>query len=250
MANMFQRLFKEPLPPPTHINVTVTASSKTLHKHGSATPFTLTFEATLEESPDGPNEPLTVLAFDTLLDPSGIALYEDGLQFIDSNTGAQAKRPAMNRQYDFGDKSNILVNPQFERYFVTLKPGVPIRVTHTMRPCPRLPSQNEYTPEEQSTSNREGEATGEDEAIVAAAFSHVTYLEVGSTYHVQLGEKLSRIDWYRYGSKDQVLKEQITGDGLVNSLVGSKGRSERVGDSEVQAVPLVMQGSASFRVEE
>ncbi|KAF3384618.1 hypothetical protein F1880_002773 [Penicillium rolfsii] len=250
MVHMFQRLFKEPLPPPTHINVTITASSKKLHKHGSATPFGLTFEATLPESPDGRNEPLTILAFDTLLDPSGTALYENGLQFIDSNTGVQAKRPAMNRHYDFGDKSNILVHPRFERYFVTLYPGVPIRVTHTMRPCPRLSSQNECNPEEQSTSNREGEATAEDEAIVAAAFSHVTYLEVGSTYHVQLGEKLSRIDWYRYGSKDQVLKEQMTGVGPADSLIGSKRRSERVGDTEMQAVPLVMQGSASFRVED
>jgi hypothetical protein len=46
-ANMFQRLFKEPRPQLTHINVTVIASSETFHKNGSATPLTLTSEATL-----------------------------------------------------------------------------------------------------------------------------------------------------------------------------------------------------------
>lgn len=58
---------------------------------------------------------------------------------------------------------------------------------HTMRPCPRFPQENESKTGADETSQQEGEATAEDEAIVAAAFSHVTYLNVGSTYRVELG---------------------------------------------------------------
>ncbi|RHZ63050.1 uncharacterized protein CDV56_104292 [Aspergillus thermomutatus] len=128
------------------------------------------------------------------------------------------------------------VDPQFERYFVTLHPGVPYRVTYTLRPCPRTRPHNEDNPERVATT--------EDEAIVAAAFSPVTYLDLGSTYRVELGNRLNRISWYRYGSKEQVLEGQDAGGGL------ARRRRELVGDSEMQPIPLVMQGSAIFTVEE
>ncbi|OQE40166.1 hypothetical protein PENCOP_c006G01055 [Penicillium coprophilum] len=250
MANIFQQVFGESPSPPTQININVTTSSTTLHKHGSNEPFTLTLEATLPESTDTPNKPLTILTFDTLLDPQGNALYENGIDFVNINTGAHAKRTSLTAHHSFGGKSNILIDPQFEQYFVTLEPGVPYRVTHTMRPCPRIPQESESKSEARKASLQEGEATAEDEAIVAAAFSHVTSLDVGSTYRVELGDKMDRISWYRYGSKEEVLNGQRAGVGLVHSLMGAKRHPERVGDSEMQAIPLVMQGLASFTVEE
>ncbi|EAW17091.1 uncharacterized protein NFIA_004490 [Aspergillus fischeri NRRL 181] len=210
MANLFRKLFlfgDSQSPPPTHINVAVTVSSSTLHKHGSDDEFHITLEATL---PQTPNTPLTILVFGTLLDPSGIALYENGFDFINVDTGASAKRPSLTQHYTFGGVSHIPIETQFEQYFVTLEPVI----------------------------------TNEDEAIVAAGFSHVTYLEVGSTYRVELGNKLNEISWHRYGSKEQVLEGQDAGGGCV------KRRRELVGDSEMQPIPLVMQSSASFTVEE
>lgn len=236
MVNVLQQVFGKPVSGPPQINLNVTASSTTLHKHGSSNPFTLTLEATLLKSPDTPSRSLTVLIFDTLLDPKGNALYENGLDFINSNTGTHAKRPSLTSHYTFSDKSNILINTEFERYFVTLEPGVPYRVTHTMRPCPRLP--------------RDDEATAKDENIVIAAFSHVTYLDVGSTYQVELGNKMNSISWYRYGSKDEVLNGQDIRGGPIQHLMGPKRDHERVGDSEMPAIPLVMQGSTTFSVEE
>ncbi|PKX95156.1 uncharacterized protein P174DRAFT_458726 [Aspergillus novofumigatus IBT 16806] len=202
MANFFRKLFlfrDSQIPPPTQINIAVTVSSSTLHKYSSDDEFHITIEATLPQTPNTPDKPLTILVFGTLLDPSGIALYENGFDFVNVDTGTPAKRPSLTKHYSFGG-----------RYFVTLQPVI----------------------------------TNENEAKVAAAFSQVTYLEVGSMYRVELGNKLNQISWYRYGSKEQVLEGQDAGAGLV------KRRPELVGDSEMQPIPLVMQGSASFTVEE
>ncbi|KAJ5360452.1 hypothetical protein N7517_009643 [Penicillium concentricum] len=250
MANLLQQVFGESPSPPTKININVTTSSTTLHKHGSNNPFTLTLEATLPESANTPTKPLTILTFDTLLDPNGNALYESGIDFINSDTGAHAKRTSLAAHHGFGGKSNIVIDPQFERYFVTLEPGVPYRVTHTMRPCPKLSQESGSKSGEVRTPQQEGNSTAEDEAVIAAAFSHVTSLDVSSTYRVGLGDKMNQISWYRYGVKEEVLKGQGAGGGLVQRLMGTKRHPERVGDSEMQAIPLVMHGSASFRVEE
>ena len=61
---------------------------------------------------------------------------------------------------------------------------------------------------------------------------------------------MNRISWYRYGPKEEVLKGHGAGGGLVQRLMGPKRRPERVGDSEMPAIPLVMQSSTIFRVEE
>jgi len=53
-----------------------------------------------------------------LLDPSGIALYENGLDFIDVDTGTPAKQTSIIYEYSFGGKSSITVEPESERYFV------------------------------------------------------------------------------------------------------------------------------------
>ncbi|KAG2005301.1 hypothetical protein GB937_008844 [Aspergillus fischeri] len=244
MANLFRKLFlfgDSQSPPPTHINVAVTVSSSTLHKHGSDDEFHITLEATL---PQTPNTPLTILVFGTLLDPSGIALYENGFDFINVDTGASAKRPSLTQHYTFGGVSHIPIETQFEQYFVTLEPGIPHRVMFTLWPCPRNQPHNKDNPERLRAACGELVITNEDEAIVAAGFSHVTYLEVGSTYRVELGNKLNEISWHRYGSKEQVLEGQDAGGGCV------KRRRELVGDSEMQPIPLVMQSSASFTVEE
>ncbi|GFG10815.1 hypothetical protein IFM61392_06590 [Aspergillus lentulus] len=128
MADLFRKLFLfggAQIPPPTHINVAVTVSSSTLHKHSSDNEFHITLEATLPQTPNTPDKPLTILVFGTLLDTSSIALYENGFNFININTGAPAKRPSLTKHYSFGGMSDIPIEPQFERYFVTLQPGVP-----------------------------------------------------------------------------------------------------------------------------
>jgi hypothetical protein len=247
MADLFRKLFlfgDAQIPPPTHINVAVTVSSSTLHKHGSDDEFHITLEATLPQTPNTPDKPLTILVFGTLLDPSGIALYENGFDFINVDTGAPAKRPSLTKHYSFGGMSDIPIEPQFERYFVTLQPGVPHQVRFTLWPCPRNQQHNKDNPERLRAACGELVITNEDEAIVAAGFSQVTHLEVGSTYRVEFGNKLNLIPWYRYGPKEQVLEGQGAGGGL------AKQRRELVGDSEMQPIPLVMQGSASFTVEE
>ncbi|KAF4211479.1 hypothetical protein CNMCM8980_002013 [Aspergillus fumigatiaffinis] len=247
MANLFRKLFlfgDSQIPPPTHIIVAVTVSSPTLHKHGSDDEFHITIEATLPQTPDTPDKPLTILVFGTLLDPSGIALYENGFDFVNVNTGAPAKRPSLTKHYSFGGVSDIPIKPQFEQYFVTLQPGVPHQVMFSLWPCPRSQPHNKDNPEQLRAACGELVITNENEAKVAAAFSQVTYLEVESTYRVELGNKLNQISWYRYGSKEQVLDGQDAGAGPV------KQRPELVGDSEMQPIPLVMQGSASFTVEE
>ncbi|KAJ5788733.1 hypothetical protein N7457_003723 [Penicillium paradoxum] len=248
MANILQQILGECQPSPTQINLNVITSSTILHKYGSDTPFTLTLEATLPDSTNTPNKPLTILTFGTLLEPNGNALYENGIDFINSNTGAQAKRPSLTAHYDFGDKSNIPIDPQYEQYFATLEPGVPYRVTHTMKPCPRPPQEGGSNTGADRTPLGEGEAM-EAEAMVLAAFSPVTPLDVGATYRVELGDKLNWISWYRYGSKEEVLKIR-SAEGLVQRMMGTKRHSERVGDNKMQAIPLVMQGSAGFRVED
>lgn len=245
MADLFRKLFLfggAQIPPPTHINVAVTVSSSTLHKHSSDNEFHITLEATLPQTPNTPDKPLTILVFGTLLDPSSIALYENGFNFININTGAPAKRPSLTKHYSFGGMSHIPIEPQFERYFVTLQPGVPHQVRYTLWPCPRNQQHNKDNPERLRAACGELVITNEDEAIVAAGFSPVTYLEVGSTYRVEFGNKLNLVPWYRYGLKEQVLEGQGAG-------VLVKRRRELVGDSEMQPIPLVMQGSASFTVE-
>ncbi|GIJ85600.1 hypothetical protein Asppvi_004459 [Aspergillus pseudoviridinutans] len=255
MANLFPSLFQKlfgnsSIPPPTHINLAVTVSSTTLHKHGSGSESHLILEATLPQSPNTPDKPLTILIFDTLLDPSGIALYKDGLDFIDVGTGAPANRTSLIFHYEFGGRSNIPVEPQSERYFATLYPGVPYRVTFTLKPCPRIQPHAEGTPERLENSCGERVPTARDEDIVASVFSHVTYLDVGSMYRVELGNKLNKIWWYRYGSKEEILGGQGTEGGLVGKLMGTKRRRELVEDSLMQPIPLVMQGSARFTVVE
>ncbi|KAF4151627.1 hypothetical protein CNMCM6069_003572 [Aspergillus lentulus] len=215
MADLFRKLFlfgDAQIPPPTHINVAVTVSSSTLHKHGSDDEFYITLEATLPQTLNTPDKPLTILVFGTLLDPSGIALYENGFNFININTGAPAKRPSLTKHYSFGGMSDIPIEPQFERYFVTLQPGVPHQVRFTLWPCPRNQQHNKDNPERLRAACGELLITNEDEAIVAAGFSQVTYLEVGSTYRVEFGNKLNLVPWYRYGLKEQVLEGQGAGD--------------------------------------
>ncbi|KAF4168252.1 hypothetical protein CNMCM6936_003040 [Aspergillus lentulus] len=214
MADLFRKLFlfgDAQIPPPTHINVAVTVSSSTLHKHGSDDEFYITLEATLPQTLNTPDKPLTILVFGTLLDPSGIALYENGFNFININTGAPAKRPSLTKHYSFGGMSDIPIEPQFERYFVTLQPGVPHQVRFTLWPCPRNQQHNKDNPERLRAACGELLITNEDEAIVAAGFSQVTYLEVGSTYRVEFGNKLNLVPWYRYGLKEQVLEGQGAG---------------------------------------
>jgi hypothetical protein len=199
-------------------------------------------EATLP--PDTPDKPLTILVFDSLLDPGGHVLYKDGLDFINTNTGSPAKRTTMISEHSFGGRSNIPIEPQLGYFFVTLHPGVPHRVTHTLRPCPRIQRNKTDKPERVENSLGERVVTAEDENIVALVFSHVTNMEVGSTYRVELGNKLNKIWWYRYGTKEEVLGEQGAGGGP------AKRRRELVGDCEMEPIPLVLQGSASFTVVE
>jgi len=251
MANILQKFFGEsPLPPPTQIIIKVTASSATLHKYGSKDPFTLTIEANLPEFGNASNKPLTILTFDTLLDPSSDAHYGNGFDMIDGDRGSHPEYAFLTRNSTFGDRSGILIDPQYERYFVTLEPGVPYRVTHTIIPCPRPPAEIGVKSGAGSNIQQEGVTTAEDENVVAEAFSHVTSLNVGSVYLVQLGDKMSRISWYRYGSKEEVLRGQSARGGLLQALMGPKRHHERVGDSEMQAIPLVVQGTACFTVEE
>jgi len=67
---------------------------------------------------------------------------------------------------------------------------------HTMRPCPGFLQENESKSGANKTSQQEGGTTTEDEAIIAAAFSYVTYLDVKPTCRVEVGNEMNWIAWY------------------------------------------------------
>jgi hypothetical protein len=62
--------------------------------------------------------------------------------------------------------------------------------------------------------------------------THTKGLQVGSMYRVELGDQMNRIQWYIFGTKEEVLSE-----------VGGTTRDECV-DVEMERIPLVLQNEA------
>ncbi|KAB8202638.1 hypothetical protein BDV34DRAFT_228145 [Aspergillus parasiticus] len=127
---------------------------------------------------------------------------------------------------------DIPISHESSNDFVILMPGVPFQVNHDIRPTPRgldsIPNQPWRELSEEDASR-----------LVLAMFTHTKGLQVGSTYCVELGERRNRIHWYRFGTKEEVL-----------SGVGGTRRNERVGDMEMERIPLILQNEATFRVVE
>ena len=63
------------------------------------------------------------------------------------------------------------------RYFLTIEPDVPYRVTEMVRPCSRMLES------------------------VVGGFSHTSCLEFGPRYQVELGEETGMVTWYQFGAK-------------------------------------------------
>lgn len=114
----------------------------------------------------------------------------------------------------------------YERYFLTLEPGIPYRVTETVKSCFRI-----------------------SESVVGD-FSHTSCLEVGARYRVELEEKMDEVTWYRYGAKEEVLDGYGGMLGYFQRLVWGKKRTECVGDQKMEPIRLELQNEATFRVEE
>lgn len=123
-------------------------------------------------------------------------------------------------------KGDIPIHRDYEQYFLTIEPGVPYRVTETVRPCSRMSESD------------------------VGDFSHTNCLEVGARYRVELGEETSTITWYRYGTKEEVLDGYGGILGYFQRLVWGKKRTERVGDQKMEPIRLEPQDEATFRVEE
>ncbi|KAF7587179.1 hypothetical protein BBP40_007642 [Aspergillus hancockii] len=259
-----------PQRPPSAINITITPSSSILHKYGSDNdvPFTLTLEATLPEN--SPDKPVTIFTFDTLLRKKGKVLFEEGLQFIDTETGIPAKRPSVCLYYELSS-SEYPITREYGSNFVTLEPGVPYQVTHEITPLSPIlrpsssPSRvdiearpitgvksasgpgSEAMDDEKSKELRQDHAdeatVAVDMAVLLSTFAHTGHFQVGSTYRVELGSRMSEIAWYRYGAKDEILSCDDSSDTMK--------RPERVGDQKgLRPIPLVLRSMPAFKVVE
>ncbi|PIG85060.1 hypothetical protein AARAC_000663 [Aspergillus arachidicola] len=232
--------FRSP-PPPPEINITITTSSGVLHKYGieEDEPFTLILEATLPEG--STNKPLTVFTSNTLLNSGGRDLLR-GLQVINTETGISNKldewmitvRPRL------APHETPIIN-EYERKFTTLMPGVPCRITNVVQQMVESELDWEF----------EDECEDKEEEILETArfdglFAHTRYLEVGSTYRVELRDTMHEITWYRYGTKEEILGSRDDGDAS-----GRRKRPERIGDHKsLRPIALVLRNTATFTVVE
>lgn len=148
------------------------------------------------------------------------------MELINIETGEPAQGARITCVLHALGKGDIPIHRVYERYFLTLEPGIPYRVTETVRSCFRI-----------------------SESVVGD-FSHTSCLEVGVRYRVELGEKMDEVTWYRYGAKKEVLDGYGGMLGYFQRLVWGKRRTERVGDQKMEPIRLELQNEATFRVEE
>jgi hypothetical protein len=99
----------------------------------------------------------------------------------------------MTSEHSFSRRSGIPVKPQSGYFSSPFTQVWPHRVTHTLRPYPRIRRDKTDKPKQVENSLGERVITTEDEDIVASDFSHTTYLDMGSTNCVELGNKLNKI---------------------------------------------------------
>ncbi|KAB8268310.1 hypothetical protein BDV30DRAFT_243508 [Aspergillus minisclerotigenes] len=253
-----------PPPPPPEINITITTSSGVLHKYSAAEdePFALTLEATLPEG--STNKPLTVFISDTLLNGGGRELLR-GLQVINTATGISTNL----------DEWIITACPrlaphetpithEYERKFITLKPGVPCRITNVVQRMSPLLLPSTSPLRTQAVIDRERDRfrpldpkqwveelkdempSGSAEIEESESDFWSLKTNVGATYRVELRDTMHELLWYRYGTKEEILGSRDDGDAS-----GRRKRPERIGDQKgLRAIALVLRNTAIFTVVE
>ncbi|CZT18023.1 uncharacterized protein RCC_03861 [Ramularia collo-cygni] len=174
---------------PPRILITASTSSATLSKSGLGPKFSITLSATVEAS-----SPITILPDDTLLDPSCLALFKQGLTFTNIATGEIVPRCSM--YICAGDfpppltpNRTIEIPPQDNA-------GSSYEVSHTFKP-PEPP----FLFIRQTTV---GDQWIEHEPEVRQYDLHGQGLEIGQVYEIGLGEDLVKVPWWRWGSKWEV----------------------------------------------
>ncbi|KAH8424921.1 uncharacterized protein LDX57_002667 [Aspergillus melleus] len=219
---------------PTHINVTATASSTILHKHNSGAPFTITLTAVLPIIPNQVNKPFTVFIHDTLLDPKSMVFFQNGLELVKSESVDHPNQPKarLGQSSVYSSEGSCTVDRENEQHFVTLQPGVPYRVTHTMKVRPKFSMNNAH-----------------DKVPWVSPFGHTHGLNVGATYQVELGDGMSHIKWFRRGKKEEVLSGyEGFWDYFWDLTCLRRKPKERIGDSNMRPVPLVLLNEVSVTV--
>ncbi|KAI9036775.1 uncharacterized protein KD926_001354 [Aspergillus affinis] len=211
---------------PTHINVTASASSNILHKHNNGTPFTVTLTAVLPIMPNEVSKPLTVFIHDTLLDPKGNVFFQGGLELVSSDSAEQTQAPESGPPQTsiyYSSKDLYTVDRENEQYFVTLQPGVPYRVTHTMKVRQKFSMKSAY-----------------DKVSWVSQFGQTQGINIGATYKVEFGESMSYIRWFRRGNKEEVLSGYEGFWGHLRRLTCLKRKpKDRIGDSDMRPIPLI-----------
>jgi hypothetical protein len=150
------------------IIVTASTSTTELSWSGAGLAFSVTLEIAVEA-----DVPITILPNHTLLETDKMALYEGGFTFTNIQTGGVARR----------------------------------EIISDCRNCPTSYITADETVEipKQSGSSR---------CVVTHTFNppypggffagHSRGLEIGQTYDIGLGDKLSKVRWWKWGSKAEV----------------------------------------------
>ncbi|KAK6823072.1 hypothetical protein RU639_006129 [Aspergillus parasiticus] len=258
--------FRSP-PSPPEINITITTSSGVLHKYSAEEdePFTLTLGSTLPE--DSSNKPLTVFTSDTFLNGGGRELLR-GLQVINTRTSISNKL----------DKWMITACPrlaphetpitnEYERKFITLKPGVPCQITNVVqRMSPLLlPSTSllrtqavidrerdrfrSLSPKQRVEKLKDEMPSGSAEMVESELdweFGDEYISRLEQRIGVELRDTMHEITWYRYGTKEEILGSRDDGDAS-----GRRKRPQRIGDyKSLRPIALVLRNTATFTVVE
>lgn len=171
------------------ILITASTSAETLSKSGIGPEFSITLSATVEAG-----SPITVDPFLSLLQPDYLALYDRGLTFTNVETGQIAKRGNMNICY--GGLDSLLTSDQT----LEIPPessGLTFEISHAFKaPVPGEWIQSQHF---------------EGDSLVNSGpprrFRHTADsdgLEVSQVYEIGLGEDLTKIKWWYWGSKWEV----------------------------------------------
>ncbi|KAK5122310.1 hypothetical protein LTR85_004221 [Meristemomyces frigidus] len=166
------------------ILATIETSSSTLSKSGGKGTLTITLKATIEGK-----EPVTINAFQTILDPR---MPAQGLTFKDTQSGNLAERVRIDIHYEVPDLLSITTDSVVEIPTSSQAAGQPAyTVSHTFKVLDvRQP--------------KSGDPPLSFEEQLQLEISPVAGFAVGHTYEIGLGEDMSKISWWRVGQKSDV----------------------------------------------
>ncbi|KAH8423769.1 uncharacterized protein LDX57_001525 [Aspergillus melleus] len=209
------------------IDISITTSSTTLYKYHFGKNFTVTVEATL--SPLA-RKPITVLVLDTPLDKYGTSWFEHNL--ILTNTETSEAHVTLPR-YELApaneapletDELNPAIHRDSQDFFLTLYPGKPYSVAHTL-----------------SADFVSSIDIGVDISRYRTMLVEAYNLKIDYCYEISLQDAARLIRWYRFGEMKQVLSGYTCVSSLLRQLIRRTQHVERVNDSIMPPIRLTLQ---------